>query len=72
MVGYRGYWMEFTKQSDGWWFGHILYIGDLITAMSKTHNTITLEAKDAINDYLDTCIEEGVKPNNPDKARAAS
>ena len=65
-VKHRGYTMEFARQeNEETWYGHILHIKDLITAQTENGLTIAYEARDAINDYIDTCKELGVEPNKP-------
>ena len=67
-VKHRGYTVEFVKdfeKNNGCWYGHILHIKDLITAMAENVGSMALEAKNAIDDYIDTCKELGVEPNKP-------
>ena len=67
-VKHRGYTVEFVKdfeKNNGHWYGHILYIKDLITAMAENVGLIAFEARGAIDDYIDTCKELGVEPNKP-------
>ena len=67
-VKHRGYTVRFVKdfeKNKGHWYGHILYIKDLITAMAENVGSMAFEARGAVDDYIDTCEELGVEPNKP-------
>ena len=63
-VKHRGYTVEFERDGDQW-YGHILEIKDLITAMAENVGSMAFEARGAVEDYIDTCEELGVEPNKP-------
>jgi hypothetical protein len=65
-VCFKGYTVEVEVEPDGdHWCGKILYIKDLITVSADCMGNIEQEAKAAIDDYIDTCLELGVEPNEP-------
>ena len=65
-INYLSYTVEFTYQKkEDYWFGHILYIQDLITAIAKNRRNMAFEAREAVDDYIKTCEEEGIEPNKP-------
>jgi predicted HicB family RNase H-like nuclease len=63
-VRHKGYTVEFERD-DSHWCGRILYIKDLITVIADRVGDMEQEAKAAIDDYIDTCLELGVEPNEP-------
>lgn len=64
-VKHRGYTVEFEREDDHW-YGKIIGIKDLITVIADRFATMEQEAKAAIDDYIDTCAELGVEPNEPE------
>jgi hypothetical protein len=67
-VCFKGYTVEVEPDGDHW-CGKILYIKDLITVSADCMGKIEQEAKAAIDDYIDTCLELGVEPNEPNEPR---
>ena len=63
-VKHKGYTVEFEREDDHW-CGKIIGIGDLVTVCADRIGTMEEEAKSAIDDYIETCAELGVEPNEP-------
>ena len=67
-VKHRSYTVRFVKnfeKNNGQWYGRILSIKDLIIVIAANVGSMASEARDAIDDYIDTCKELGVEPNKP-------
>lgn len=62
---HKGYVVAFDPQSDGTWYGRITDIPGLITAEAETLADCPRQAREAVDDYLETCAELGVEPNTP-------
>ncbi|WP_106478147.1 type II toxin-antitoxin system HicB family antitoxin [Phytohalomonas tamaricis] len=50
---------------DGVMHGKILHIVDLVTYEAETITQLRQEFEAAVDDYLETCEEEGVQPDKP-------
>lgn len=60
---YKGYYADIVIDFEG----HVLHgkidgIGDLVTFESETVNGIVHEFHNAVDDYIDFCIEHGKEP----------
>lgn len=68
MYHYKGY--EGTiaySLEDRCFYGKIAFIRDLILYESDTIENLEKEFRDAVDDYLETCKEEGKTPDKPFK-----
>lgn len=68
LLEYKGY--EGTAEVDldrGVCCGHILFINDLVTYESTGPKTIKAEFRQAVDDYLATCLQVGKEPQKPFK-----
>lgn len=63
-IGYRGYKAKLEWVGDHW-CGKIEGISDLITVCADRVGAVREEAIAAIDDYIETCAELGVEPNQP-------
>jgi len=66
MLEYKGYsgTIEHSK-ADNTFFGKVLGIKGLISYEGDSVQNLLLDFKGAIDDYLETCAEDGVEPQKP-------
>jgi predicted HicB family RNase H-like nuclease len=67
-LGYKGYTgsIEYSKEDD-LLYGKVLGIRGLISYEGKTGKDLELDFKEAIEEYMDTCKQEGITPEKPFK-----
>lgn len=68
IINYKGYTgsVEFSEE-DGVFFGKVLGIRSLISYEGRTAQELLADFHGAVNDYLESCEEDGTKPEVPYK-----
>ena len=64
LLSYKGYTGYYEAQSDGTFIGNIDYIKAIVMFESNTLQDLKVEFELAVDDYLETCIELGYKPES--------
>lgn len=68
MMRYKGYYGSVNFDSDDLvFYGKLEFINSLISYEGETATEIDAAFKEAVNDYLDTCIARDVEPEKPFK-----
>lgn len=68
MMKYKGYFgsIEYSDE-DGVFFGEIEFIRALVTFEGKSVESLREAFKEAVDDYLDMCEQNGMTPEKPFK-----
>lgn len=68
MLQYKGYYgsAHYSEEDEVFW-GKLEFVRDLVTYESDTAKGLRPAFASAVDDYLQTCRAEGLKPNTPFK-----